>query len=173
MSDDASFSSYPVSYSEKNTRRSHFITIFFAILLVVVVLLVGLYFLGVYKKSQLQQGGTAANTKQIIPSPSAVPTATPTPVALKKSELSVIVLNGSGVAGAAGEISTLLKDLGYTVKSVGNASKFDYTGITIFIKQGKKEYLEQLKKDLVKEDSGIETAIDDKIKADVEIVVGK
>lgn len=178
MSEDASFSNLP-SYGEKNSRKSHFVTIFFAILLGVVVLLIGLYFLGAYKKGQLQsiipsrQTSSTGSVQQSTPAPSEKPTATPTPVKLDRGELEIIVLNGSGVAGAAGDISTALKDLGYTVKSVGNASKFDYKGVTIFIKEDKKEYVEMLKKDLADKDATIETSFDDKLKADAEIIVGK
>lgn len=176
MSDDASFSNYPSSYGEKNVRKSHFITIFFAILFAVVVLLVGLYFLGAYRKNQLQQGApsnTSSNSTKptATPAPSVMPTATP--VALERKKLEITILNGSGVAGAAGDISTKLKKLGYTIKSTGNASKFDYTGVTIFITEENKAYLDMLKKDLADEDTTIEATVDDKIKADAEVIVGK
>lgn len=170
MSEDASFSNYP-SYGERNTRRSHFVSIFFVILLVVVFMLVGLYFLGAYKKGQLQSLIPSQPTPTSVPAQK--PTVTPTPAKLDRSKLEIIVLNGSGVAGAAGDISDKLKKLGYKIQSTSNASKFDYKGVTIFITEENKAYLDLLKKDLAEEDATIETTIDDKIKADAEVIVGK
>lgn len=183
MSEESSFSNYP-SYGEKNVRKSHFVAIFFIILLVVIIILVGLYFLGASKKGSLKVipsatpthssgktgSGQAPTTAQQV---TATPTLTPTPATLDRSKLNVVVLNGSGVAGAAQNISTTLSDLGYTVKSVGNASKFDYVGVTIFIKTDKKEYLDMLKKDLAKKAPTITANVDDTIKNDAEIIVGK
>lgn len=174
MSDDASFTQYP-SYGEKNARKSHFVAIFFIILFVVILILVGLYFLGASKK-----GTFNPLTVKPTEAPSAsteegeqTPTATPTPVQLERSDLSLTVLNGSGVAGAAGDVSEILEDLGYTVESTGNASKFDYTGITILISEEKKDYSDLLKKDLADEAKTIKVEVDDNLKADAEVIVGK
>ncbi|OGG01763.1 hypothetical protein A2Z33_00285 [Candidatus Gottesmanbacteria bacterium RBG_16_52_11] len=52
---------------------------------------------------------------------SAVPTPTPTG-AVDKAVVTFEVLNGSGVAGAAGRAADKLKGLGYTADSVGNAA---------------------------------------------------
>ncbi len=181
MSEQSSFSNYP-SYGEKNGRRSHFVAIFFIILLVVIIILVGLYFLGASKKGSLKLPPTAKPTHSASSgqaptsaqqAPTATPTLTPTPVTLDRSKLNIIILNGSGVAGAAQNISTTLSDLGYTVKSVGNATRFDYVGVTISIKTDKKAYLDMLKKDLVKKAATITTNTDDTIKADAEVIVGK
>ena len=171
MSEQASFSNYP-SYGEKNGRRSHFVAIFFIILLVVIIILVGLYFLGASKKGSLKVTPATKPTPTVTKqAPTATPT--PTPAALDRSKLNVVILNGSGVAGAAQNISTTLSDLGYTVKSVGNATRFDYVGVTISIKTDKKEYLDMLKKDLAKKAATITTNVDDTIKQDAEIIVGK
>ncbi len=92
--------------------------------------------------------------------PTAKPTSTPTPTnspvlgskdstsGLDRNDLSIAVLNGSGETGAAGKMSTFLKDLGYAVSSVGNADTYDYTSVTILIKSSKKDYLALLKKDI-------------------------
>ena len=92
--------------------------------------------------------------------PTVKPTSTPTPTkapilgskdsttGLDRSDLNISVLNGSGETGAAGKISTFLKELGYTVSSVGNAETYDYTNVTILIKTSKKDYLPLLKKDI-------------------------
>ncbi len=53
------------------------------------------------------------------------PTPTPT-VQVKKEEVSIKVLNGTGVAGQASGVKTLLEGKGYTDVTTGNASKYDY-----------------------------------------------
>ncbi len=61
------------------------------------------------------------------PTPTSVPTpiATPTP-AVNKKELEIEILNGSGVAGVASTLKTLLEGKGYTVAGTGNAKNYDY-----------------------------------------------
>ncbi|MFH1186617.1 MAG: LytR C-terminal domain-containing protein [Candidatus Levyibacteriota bacterium] len=70
---------------------------------------------------------------------------------IDRSELSISVENGSGVAGVAGKATSLLKGLGYKITSTGNADKFDYENLTIKVKSGSSKYLELLKKDLGEE----------------------
>jgi len=53
------------------------------------------------------------------------PTAVPTPV-IDKTTLKIQVLNGSGTAGEAGKMKTLLEEKGYTVVGTGNAKTYDY-----------------------------------------------
>ncbi len=67
---------------------------------------------------------------------------------LDRKDLSIVVLNGSGVSGAAGKLSTKLKDLGYNVSSTGNADSSDYESTEINLKSTKKSFLNLLKKDL-------------------------
>lgn len=71
-----------------------------------------------------------------------------TATGLDRADLSIVVLNGSGVSGAAGKLSTKLKDLGYTVSSTGNADSSDYESTEINVKSTKKNFLNLLKKDL-------------------------
>lgn len=76
---------------------------------------------------------------------------TPSPAvtgASKKSSLKIEVLNGSGLKGAAGKMSTTLTDAGYSVSATGNADSFDYKGVTVTIKKSMSTSLDQLKKDL-------------------------
>lgn len=167
MSEDASFTQY-IPQSEKNVRKSHFVTIFFVILFLVIVILVGLYFLGASKKGTFNP---LPAKPTVTPIPTNATTPSPTPAELDRGDLTISVLNGSGVKGAAGDTSETLKDLGYTVKTVGNAKQYDYTGITILITEKKKAYLDLLKKDLA--DETIKTEIDDDLTVDAEVIVGK
>lgn len=86
---------------------------------------------------------TPTNTPRLTVKPS--PSVSLSSSTVKKQNLTVQVLNGSGIKGAAGKLSSALTSAGYTV-STGNADAFDYTGITINIKKSKSQSLDALKK---------------------------
>jgi hypothetical protein len=83
------------------------------------------------------------------PTPTATPTSivTPTP-SINKKELEVEILNGSGKAGVAGILKTLLEEKGYTVAGTGNAVNYDYAKTEIQVKADKSEFLSVLQADL-------------------------
>lgn len=92
-------------------------------------------------------------TEQPSPTESASPTASPVSSVdktsgLDRAKLSVQIENGSGVAGAAGKASDLLKSLGYDVVGAGNADNFNYIGVTIKVKSSAQGYIPVLNKDL-------------------------
>ena len=99
---------------------------------------------------------TTEPTSSQSPTPS--PTNTPTPkptvnpvdrsTGLDRSKLSVTIQNGSGIVGAAGKASDILKNLGYDIISTGNADNYDYSNAYIQVKSSDSDYLELLKKDL-------------------------
>lgn len=77
--------------------------------------------------------------------------ATPTPEEeedTQRENISVVVQNGSGEAGVAGEAADILKELGYTISSTGNADNFEYEDVTIRVKASKSDILSLLEKDL-------------------------
>ncbi len=79
------------------------------------------------------------------------PTAEPSPtisVSVKRSDLKVKVLNGSGVVGAASLAKTFLESMGYKGVSTGNADKTDVEKTSIAIKVSKREFLDTLRSDL-------------------------
>ncbi len=78
---------------------------------------------------------------------SPTPTATPAAVEIKRADLKVQVLNGSGVAGAAGKAKTFLEGLGYADVKTGNADG-DFAKTEIEIKESKSAASEMIKKDL-------------------------
>lgn len=49
------------------------------------------------------------------------PTATPAPIQLEREEITLEILNGSGVAGAAGDAAEIFEALGYENVDTGNA----------------------------------------------------
>lgn len=112
------------------------------------------------------------------PTPTAVPTEappSPTPtIEVKREEIRVQVLNGTGVAGQAGSTKTLLTTAGYKDVTTGNASKYDYTQSEVQIKKDK-EYV----KDTILEDiktvieSPKVTELDSTSTSDVVIIIGK
>lgn len=73
----------------------------------------------------------------------------PTKVASEEVKLDkypIKVLNGSGIAGEASKVKTILEDAGYTVDSTGNAGNYDYTDTVIQSKKNlEPDYLANLK----------------------------
>jgi len=70
---------------------------------------------------------------------------------IKREELKIQVLNGSGIAGAAGKAADFLESLGYKDVKTGNAEKSDYENVYLSIKKEKESYKELLIGDLEKE----------------------
>lgn len=118
---------------------------------------------------------------QVTPTPVAteMPSTTPTPAAqteLKREDLTVQILNGSGVAGAAGQAKAALEKLGYKNVQTGNASASDFAETEVAILKAKENYFELVKKDL--EDSDYTVSATAKTapttsKFDVVITLGK
>lgn len=114
------------------------------------------------------------------PSPKAGAKETPTPTGtvdkttgIDRSTVTVSVENGSGVAGAAAKAADVLKGLGYTIGTVGNASTSDYATTEIHVKAGKAALLSLLKKDLSANYTVGTAASDYTGSADALIIVGK
>lgn len=89
-------------------------------------------------------------TKKPTSTPTAKPTVNPIDKAtgLDRSKLSIQILNGSGVTGAAKKASDFLESLGYNVIKTGNANNSDYAQTEIQISSSQSKYLDLLKKDL-------------------------
>ncbi|MBU2460484.1 LytR C-terminal domain-containing protein [Patescibacteria group bacterium] len=114
-------------------------------------------------------------TVQSTPTPTPAPVATPTPGELQRADLKVQVLNGSGIAGAAGTMKTFLEEKGYTVEDVSNAENYDYQETEIIAKAESRAYLSLLEKDL-REDYVIGTpaaTLSSDSAYDVQVIVGK
>lgn len=105
---------------------------------------------------------TPEQTEDTSPTPKEEEDTTPTPTKtsssssssvdpvtkLDRSDLTIVVQNGSGEAGVANVMKTKLEDLGYVVSSTGNADNFDYAQTNIQVKSASKDFLTLLKKDL-------------------------
>jgi hypothetical protein len=74
----------------------------------------------------------------------------PHPVAqalLDRGETSVIVLNGNGISGAAGETAARVRSLEYVVSGVGNAPRSDFPTMVMYRGTHRRE-AQRLAKDL-------------------------
>ena len=93
-------------------------------------------------------GETDSNsTATASPSASATPTATPTPE-INKSSITIRILNGTSVNGAASLMKSKLEKAGYSIRTVGNAAKNTYTQSIIYYQAGNKDKAELIKTSL-------------------------
>jgi hypothetical protein len=153
-----------------HTNRSSKPIMLWAIVLIVACLVVGGSLLFMNGKKGLPSIVTA-------PTPTATPTATitATPSAIKRSDITIQVLNGGGIAGAATKMKTFLEGKGYTVGDTGNAESYIYDKTEIAVKSAKKAYLPLLEGDL-KGTYSLGTssaALDDTVSYDARVIVGK
>lgn len=174
MKDEVSFQDFP-SYSERQGGRRKPMVAFFVVLLIIAGVIAGLFFLG--RNQNVDDESTVAPTETeslSVPTEEPSPTPEPTPD-LDRADLSIRVLNGSGVAGAAGDIADILRELGYTVSGTGNADNYDYEGITINISEADEEFLDLLESDL--EESATASAVTSSVSASLatgaQVIVGK
>jgi len=168
--EDVSFQSPALNKPVKKSKR----LIFWIVILIVIGILVvmGFRFFGGKNQKSDSDKITPTPTEFIIPTDTPTPSLSeePTPTSklentpvptskpaanpidkttgLNRSKLSITVQNGSGETGVAGKAADFLKNLGYSIASTGNADNFDYTNVTIQVKNSKSEFLSLLKKDL-------------------------
>lgn len=88
------------------------ILFFFFLVLLSIAVAVGGYFF-------LSNMNTNSSTS-VTPTPT-VPAATPTPTPVEKTDLTVEVLNGTGIPGQAGKVKTIVEELKYAKVETGNA----------------------------------------------------
>jgi hypothetical protein len=75
----------------------------------------------------------------------------PTPIGkpkLSRGETSVIILNGNGRPGAAAEGAANVRGLGYTIGTVGNAPRSDFTRTLVMFRRGYRPEAVRLAADL-------------------------
>lgn len=110
----------------------------------------------------------------ITPSPTPSPSSTPTPTpVIKKEEIKLKILNGSGIKGQAARLSTFLKEKGYKDIVVDNADNFDYSTTIIRVKD--KKYLPIILEDLkeVIEKPKTELLENKGLPEDITVIIGK
>lgn len=119
---------------------------------------------------------TSTPTPKVSPTPTPKPKASPTPtpqVSVAPKNITVRVLNGSGVTGAGAKAADFLRSLGYEIASVGNAESEDYDKTTILAKNS--QTLLSLQTDLAtKYEIGTASAtLSATDSADVVVTIGK
>lgn len=112
------------------------------------------------------------------PTPSKSPSKAPTKAATADSpasEGSVAVQNGSGESGVAGTAADIIKAAGFTIASTGNADNFDYTDVTIQVKNSKKSILADLEDALSDDYTIADTSTDlpEATNYDALVIIGK
>lgn len=118
------------------------------ILIVSVLILAGTLGWRSYSKQQDE-----ANQLTILPtlpavSPSPDISPSPTVIPVDRTEVRILVLNGTGEAGVAGAMEELLRELGYEQIETGNAEESDFEETIISMYNDEKNYLDILTQDL-------------------------
>jgi len=119
--------------------------------------------------------GTPVTTDEQEEATGPTSTTTPTPEEVDFSEMTVSILNGSGVAGEAGNAAALIEDLGLSEPNTGNADSYDYTTTSISLKESVPSSLYESIKDKLSEEYIIEksdTPLEEDSSYDIIIIVG-
>lgn len=159
---------------EEETEKSNYLWIIIPTALLVGALVGGLitYFSGISKLSMETATPSPVATAQA--QTEVKPTATPQST-IKREDLKIQILNGSGISGEAGKAKTLLEGLGYKNVDTGNASSSDFAETEIAIKAASKDALATVIKDLSSKYSAVEAAkpLATTSKYDLVITIGK
>ena len=78
-----------------------------------------------------QQAIDGQNKQEVAEEVTEEPTPTPEPTPIPKSDITIDVLNGSGISGLAGTTADTFKDLGYEILEIGNADSIEGNQIYI------------------------------------------
>lgn len=89
---------------------------------------------------------TPSPTDTPSPTPSATPT--PTPAAVDPASVTLRVLNGTTVTGAASKAKTTLEAAGFKVRTTGNAKTQDYQTTMVYYQTGRQAEAEAVQKAL-------------------------
>ena len=111
---------------------------------------------------------------EIAASPTTMPTRKPSPTpSVKRDELKVKILNGSGTKGKATEVKDVLLETGFADIVTGNAETFDYEKTELQIKKESSDALSLIQHDLKDYVSISDAAeLDEDETADIVIIIG-
>jgi len=118
-----------------------------------IILIIGLVVGGLFWANRNKEEEPAiVNQEESIPTEIPVPTATPEPVEPlteeEKTEMSVQILNGTGIPGRATIARARLESAGWGEVEVDNADNYDYVESEIQVKPGSGEIFTSLKEDM-------------------------
>jgi hypothetical protein len=111
----------------------------------VIVVVLGVTLLAKPVSQHVRQAAEAKVFAPVKAKPRAVPVGQPK---LSRAETSVIVLNGSGRSGAAADKAARVQSLGYTIGTVGNAPRSDFTRTIVMFRPGYRAEAVRLAADL-------------------------
>ncbi len=117
-----------------------------AVVELVVLVVLGALLLAEPVSQHVRQAAEAKVFAPIKPKPrAAAPVGNPK---LSRARTSVIVLNGNGRAGAAASSAEAVRRFGYTIGTVGNAPRTDFTRTLVMFRKGYRPEAVRLAKDL-------------------------
>lgn len=124
---------------EQRSKNGKLGKILLLIIVVLILLVAGWYFM------------RNRNVAQPAPVATPVPTETPLPInepVFNRSDWSLEILNGSGVAGAAKKLADKIQAQGYPIVKTGNAEKDNYSQTQILVKISLQDQVELIIADL-------------------------
>ena len=150
-------------FVRKSSRESWYGTFLLTVFIAIICVLLGaigwwsytrVYLLLQQEKPSIsglsQESLQSREEETAIPSISDMPEEQPVEEALLDvKQESILVLNGGGAKGSAGEVTTVLKQEGYGKVSSGNTQK-DYIGVTLYFAPQKEAVSNEVKKVLLK-----------------------
>ena len=138
----------PVDYPVQTNRWRTRALLFAAIATLELLALVGL---GSMAAARVLAGQveTVARARETLPTKRDTPAPTsPKRPLLERTETSVVVLNGNGISGAAGEAAGRLRTLTYVVAGAGNAPRTDYAKSIVEYRAGYEREAKRLAADV-------------------------
>ena len=133
---------YPVQTNRWRTRA----LVLAAIAAVELFVLVGV---GIFAGGRVLAGevATVARAPELAPPKKRVAPTTPDRPLLERTEVSVVVLNGNGIAGAAGDMGSRVRAKTYVLAKVGNAPR-TYAKTMVMYRKGFRPEAARLAKEL-------------------------
>jgi len=90
-------------------------------------------------------------TPTVQPEATTSATSTPQATSIDLKKYPITILNGSGIKGEASKVQALLEKAGFSIKTTGNASSYDYKKTVIQAKESVgKDFLNKLQESLAK-----------------------
>lgn len=142
--------------------------------LIVTAFVIGLF---IFRKSAIKSNGEKLHDSALSPTPAEESPISPAPTQeeVDISAYTIVILNGSGIAGEAARVKAALEQEGFTVVSIGNADQSDYENTMIQIKKDTPQaFMGMLKSVLEKTYVFGETeALSKQEESDVRIIIGR
>jgi len=117
--------------TRRNKKSGKPVLVIIIVIIILVALGAGAWYLLREPEIETDQATTNSLSAPEVNKITSTPTPSPTPVEMNREEITVSVLNGTGIPGEAGFLQDKLEALGYVEIEVGNASSQDNEVTTI------------------------------------------